>query len=100
MNVTVKPAAHPVGTTLEVLDLFYNTPARRKFLRTEKTEFNHIDEIIRRIALFLNTSQFRRLTVVWFAGSLLKETGMVNPPVRRGNQRVGIWDNRGFRCWY
>ncbi len=49
--VTVKPAAHPVGTTLEVLDLFYNTPARRKFMRTEKTEFNHIDEIIRRIAL-------------------------------------------------
>ncbi len=52
MNVTVKPAAHPVGTTLEVLDLFYNTPAQHKFLRTEKTEeFNHIDEIIRRIAL-------------------------------------------------
>ncbi|SUX70752.1 DNA mismatch repair protein [Citrobacter braakii] len=40
-----------MGTTLEVLDLFYNTPARRKFMRTEKTEFNHIDEIIRRIAL-------------------------------------------------
>ncbi|WFW60007.1 DNA mismatch repair endonuclease MutL [Citrobacter freundii] len=51
MDVTIKPAAHPVGTTLEVLDLFYNTPARRKFMRTEKTEFNHIDEIIRRIAL-------------------------------------------------
>ncbi|KAB8311919.1 DNA mismatch repair endonuclease MutL [Erwinia endophytica] len=51
MAVTVKPAAHPVGTTLEVLDLFYNTPARRKFMRTEKTEFTHIDEIIRRIAL-------------------------------------------------
>lgn len=51
MAVTVKPAAHPPGTTLEVLDLFYNTPARRKFMRTEKTEFNHIDEIIRRIAL-------------------------------------------------
>ena len=50
-TVTVKPAAHPVGTTLEVLDLFYNTPARRKFMRTEKTEFNHIDEVIRRIAL-------------------------------------------------
>ncbi|EPL8198316.1 DNA mismatch repair endonuclease MutL [Klebsiella aerogenes] len=49
--VTVKPAAHPIGTTLEVLDLFYNTPARRKFMRTEKTEFNHIDEIVRRIAL-------------------------------------------------
>lgn len=50
-DVTVKPAAHPVGTTLEVLDLFYNTPARRKFMRTEKTEFSHIDEVIRRIAL-------------------------------------------------
>ncbi|MTD41261.1 DNA mismatch repair endonuclease MutL [Erwinia sp. CPCC 100877] len=51
MAVTVKPAAHPTGTTLEVLDLFYNTPARRKFLRTEKTEFGHIDEVVRRIAL-------------------------------------------------
>ncbi len=51
MEVSLKPAAHPCGTTLEVLDLFYNTPARRKFLRTEKTEFSHIDEVIRRIAL-------------------------------------------------
>src|SRR5690606_40868773 len=51
MDVTLNTAAHPVGTTLEVLDLFYNTPARRKFMRTEKTEFGHIDEIIRRIAL-------------------------------------------------
>ncbi|WP_315709225.1 DNA mismatch repair endonuclease MutL [Brenneria uluponensis] len=51
MDVTVKPAAHPVGTTLEVLDLFYNTPARRKFMRAEKTEFTHIDEVVRRIAL-------------------------------------------------
>ncbi|MFQ8717546.1 MAG: DNA mismatch repair endonuclease MutL, partial [Enterobacter hormaechei] len=45
MDVTVKPA-HPVGTTLEVLDLFCNLPARRKFMRTEKTEFGHIGEII------------------------------------------------------
>ncbi len=51
MQVIVKPAAHPCGTSLEVLDLFYNTPARRKFLRTEKTEFAHIDEVVRRIAL-------------------------------------------------
>jgi len=51
MVVSIKPAAHPDGTSIEVLDLFFNTPARRKFLRTEKTEFNHIDEVVRRIAL-------------------------------------------------
>ena len=45
------PAAHPPGTTVEVQDLFYNTPARRKFLRTERTEFSHIDRWIRRLAL-------------------------------------------------
>ncbi|MDF7670770.1 DNA mismatch repair endonuclease MutL [Orbaceae bacterium ESL0721] len=47
----VNPASHPVGSTVEVLDLFYNTPARRRFLKTEKTEFMHIDEFIKRISL-------------------------------------------------
>ncbi len=51
MAVTLKPAPHPRGTSLEVRDLFYNTPARRKFLRTEKTEFGHIEEVIKRQAL-------------------------------------------------
>ncbi|TDF35758.1 DNA mismatch repair endonuclease MutL [Alteromonadaceae bacterium M269] len=51
MSVNVTPAAHPIGTTLLVEDLFFNTPARRKFLKSEKTEFAHIDEVIRRIAL-------------------------------------------------
>jgi len=51
MDATIAPAAHPVGTTVEVRDLFFNTPARRKFLRTEKTEFNHVDECVRRQAL-------------------------------------------------
>jgi DNA mismatch repair protein MutL len=47
----LEPTAHPVGTTLEIRDLFYNTPARRKFLRTEKTEFGHVHETIKRLAL-------------------------------------------------
>lgn len=51
MQPTVQPAAHPVGTTVQVCDLFYNTPARRKFLRTEKTEFDHLQEVVRRMAL-------------------------------------------------
>lgn len=51
MEVKLQPAAHPIGSTVEVLDLFFNTPARRKFLRTEKTEFTHIDELLKRIAL-------------------------------------------------
>ena len=51
MTVTVTPAAHPDGSTIDVADLFYNTPARRKFLRAEKTEFQHIEEVIKRVAL-------------------------------------------------
>jgi len=47
----IQPASHPQGTCVEVRDLFYNTPARRKFLRSEKTEFSHIETLVKRMAL-------------------------------------------------
>lgn len=62
----LQPCSHPVGTTVEVYDLFFNVPARRKFLRTEQTEFNHILEIVNRLAL----SRFD-------VGFLLKHNGKV-----------------------
>jgi DNA mismatch repair protein MutL len=51
MGVEVSPAPHLRGTSVEVRDLFFNTPARRKFLRTEKTEFNHLEEVVKRQSL-------------------------------------------------
>ena len=65
METTIKPASHPVGTTVEVANLFFNTPARRKFLRTDKTEFAHIDEVIRRIAFSKIQSSPFTLTHEW-----------------------------------
>ncbi len=54
-----RPVAHPIGTTIETLDLFYNTPVRRKFLKAETTELKHITQLVRRMALASQKTAFR-----------------------------------------
>ncbi len=85
------PAAHPVGTTVEVRDLFHNTPARRKFLRTEKTELGHIVDAVRKAAL-----------AAMDAGLTLSHNGRVNfqlPAVEGwddSERRIGRLLGEGF----
>ncbi len=54
-----RPAQHAPGTSVEIRDLFYNLPARRKFLRAERTEFNHIDDLVKSIALAHDSVEIR-----------------------------------------
>jgi len=54
-----RPAQHPQGTSVEVHDLFYNVPARRKFMRAERTEFAHIDDLLKSLALARDSVEFR-----------------------------------------
>lgn len=74
METEVSPAPHPRGTTVEVRDLFFNTPARRKFLRTEKTEYTHLEDVVKRLALSrfdvaFNLRHNGRAIYAWRAGN-------------------------------
>ena len=86
MQVQLNPVAHPDGTSVDVVDIFFNTPARRKFLRAEKTEFTHIDEVVRRIALSRfdvsfslkhNGKLLRKYPAVKAQGTELKRLGAI-----------------------
>ncbi|WP_158589143.1 DNA mismatch repair endonuclease MutL [Alginatibacterium sediminis] len=83
MAVEISPCAHPFGSSVEVMDLFYNTPARRKFLRAEKTEFSHIDELMKRIVL----SRFDVAISIKHNGKVHRQYAIANTPEQR-HQRV------------
>ncbi|HEY7758091.1 MAG TPA: DNA mismatch repair endonuclease MutL [Burkholderiales bacterium] len=80
----VEPASGPVGTVLEVRDLYFNTPARRKFLRSEATELAHCDEAFRRIALARGNTAF---TLHHNGRALLRLTPQ--PPAQRVRALLG-----------
>ena len=83
----VRPAARAQGTTVAVADLYFNTPARRKFLRTDATEFGHCDEVFRRVALAQPRVAF-----------MLKHNGRVSHVLRSQDvaERTGALMGEGF----
>jgi DNA mismatch repair protein MutL len=56
---TLQPVAAPVGTTVEVAELFYNTPARKKFMKSERAEFMQIEQVVKRVMLSRPEVQFK-----------------------------------------
>jgi DNA mismatch repair protein MutL len=108
METEVSPASHPRGTTVEVRDLFFNTPARRKFLRTEKTEYTHLEDVVKRLALSrfdvaFNLRHNGRAIYSWRAGdSQLEQERRVaqvcGPAFMENAVHIEI-ERNGLRLW-
>jgi DNA mismatch repair protein MutL len=91
MEPRVSPAPHPRGTSVTVRDLFFNTPARRKFLRTEKTEYGHVEETFRRLAL----SRFDIAWVLRHNQKTVQQLPAGDDPARR-ERRIAALLGKGF----
>ncbi len=108
METQVSPAPHPRGTTVEVRDLFFNTPARRKFLRTDKTEYTHLEDVVKRLALSrfdvaFNLRHNNRAIYSWRAGdSQLEQERRVaqvcGPAFMENAVHIDI-ERSGLRLW-
>nr|WP_324259723.1 DNA mismatch repair endonuclease MutL [Cellvibrio fontiphilus] len=108
METQVSPAPHPRGTTVEVRDLFFNTPARRKFLRTDKTEYTHLEDVVKRLALSrfdvaFNLRHNGRAIYSWRAGdSQLEQERRVaqvcGPAFMENAVHLDI-ERNGYRLW-
>lgn len=85
-NDQISAAAHPVGTTVHMRDLFYNIPARRKFLRSERTEYQYIEEVFRRIAL----SNFDVAFSLTNQGKLVKSLPVCKDQVSRTRRLINL----------
>jgi DNA mismatch repair protein MutL len=108
MEAKLEPVAHPQGTTVEVRDLFFNTPARKKFLKTEKTEFSRIEEVVKRLALSRFDVQFtlqhnqRAIHQLRKAGSdveIQRRVGLVCGPAFVDNSVYVDVEAAGLRLW-
>jgi len=91
MDVKITPAAHPQGSTIDVVDLFFNTPARRRFLKSDKTEFTHIDEWLKRIAIARCDIHF----TLTHNGKLVRQYRPANTDIQH-QQRLGQICGRQF----
>jgi len=91
-----EPHAVQAGTRIEVADLFYNTPARRKFLRAERTEFNHVDQLMRRFAL----ARFDVAFSLEHNGRTVMQHEQADSDARQKKRLQGVFGDEFLICRY